>query len=270
MLSVLSVGLMVLVAVAVWPCGAARFPAVGHRYCSGVADPGRRRQGNHGRRDGRRARLRLQSELADAVALVAAPLRSGVPPAGAVRAAAEALEPDAALAAPMRELCEAAASGDSLAKVWLHHAEVLDGADLRFVGQAWLLSERTGAPLAEALARAEEVLRSRHRAQERVASAAAGPRASMAVLAVLPLTGPLMGLAFGLGPTDLYLGSPASTVSLGVGVALALLAWWWSRRIVAAALRSGACAAAVTAAGSGAGPRAGVLAPRRGRVWWPR
>jgi tight adherence protein B len=104
---------------------------------------------------------------------------------------------------------------------------------MAFVARAWALSERTGAPLADAIDTAVEVLRDRRRAEERLAAAGAGPRASMAVLCLLPLSGPVVGLACGVGPRQLYLGSPAATASALTGLALAGLAVWWSRRLLA-------------------------------------
>jgi tight adherence protein B len=120
--------------------------------------------------------------------------------------------------------------------VWLAHAREQSSADLHFIARAWLLSDRTGAPLAEALRVAESVLRARVRGQARLDAAAAGPRASMAVLAGLPLTAPLVGLAFGLTPSDLYLRSPLAGASACLGAGLAALGWWWGRRILAGAL----------------------------------
>jgi tight adherence protein B len=120
--------------------------------------------------------------------------------------------------------------------VWLAHAAVGRSADLELVGRAWLLTERTGAPLADALEVAEGVLRGRIRARARLDSAAAGPRASMVVLVLLPCSAPLVGLVFGLSPAELYLSSPAATFSGLLGLLLVVLGWWWSHRILARAL----------------------------------
>jgi tight adherence protein B len=202
----------------------------------GLYGPGRGREGFLLRSD-RRASRQARDDLADFVALVAGPLKTGLPPGVAVDAAIRACRPvHPALEELVSELGRVAAAGEPLAAVWLSAAAPARNADLRFVGQAWLLSERTGAPLAPALEEAERVLRGRSRARTRVDSLAAGPRASMAVLSLLPLSGPLVGAAFGLGPTALYLGSTVSRVSGAVGVGLAAFGWWWGRRILARAL----------------------------------
>jgi tight adherence protein B len=54
----------------------------------------------------------------------------------------------------------------------------------------------------------------------------------MTVLALLPLSGPVVGLACGVGPRELYLSSRAGSLSLVVGAVWAAVAWWWARRIV--------------------------------------
>jgi tight adherence protein B len=174
----------------------------------------------------------LEGALAELVAAIAAPLRAGVAPSVALAAAAPTCAHDPALGPLLRDLVEATRTGTSAAAVWLRHAESQGSADLHFVGQAWGLSELTGAPLADALASGEEVLRARARGRERVASAAAGPRASMAVLCLLPASGPVVGAAVGVDPRSLYFSSPVATASLLLGLVLAAGAWWWSRRIL--------------------------------------
>jgi tight adherence protein B len=206
----------------VWPARSRRGSDLGPR-----AAP-RRRAGRPGRGG--------TGDLADLLALLAAPLRAGVPPPVAVTAALRAAPVNSRLTALVAGLRRAAETGDSLADEWLAHGRDQAWTDLTFIGQAWVLTERTGAPLAEALADAERVLRDRTRASGRLDAIAAGPRASMAVLTALPLAGPLVGLTFGLSPSDLYRASPVSAASCGLGLGLTLLGWWWGRRILARAL----------------------------------
>lgn len=181
----------------------------------------------------RRARtVALETALAELVAAIAAPLRAGVAPSVALVAVEPTCRDDPALGPLLRDLVEAARTGGSVAETWLRHGDVHESGDLRFIGQAWALSERTGAPLADALASGEEVLRARAVGRQRLAGAAAGPRASMAVLCLLPASGPIVGAALGVGPRRLYFSSSLATASLVLGVVLALGAWWWSRRIL--------------------------------------
>jgi tight adherence protein B len=149
-----------------------------------------------------------------------------------VGAAAPTLRVDSVLGPLVDDLSEAAARGDPLAGVWLWQAQAHRSPDLAFVGRAWGLSELTGAPLADALACGEQVLRARSRGRERLAAAAAGPRASMAVLCLLPASGPVVGMLVGVDPATLYFSSPVATASLVLGIGLGLGAWLWSRRIL--------------------------------------
>lgn len=238
---------LVVASVTLWPAAGGRMPtrgrlvppdhprrgdARGNRGGRATRDGARASpRGRRGRRERARG-LALEAALAELVAAIAAPLRAGVAPSVALAAAEPGWADDPALAPLLRELVDATRAGTSAAAVWLHHADAHGSADLQFVGQAWALSERTGAPLADALASGEEVLRARARGRDRVASAAAGPRASMAVLCLLPASGPLVGAAVGVGPRSLYFSSPVATASLVLGLVLAAGAWWWSRRIL--------------------------------------
>ena len=213
--------------------------------------PGRRRTGRGGgdcsdrSRVARRFRVggpragkavtAAEDRLADLLGLVAAPLRAGVPVTTSLSAGAVAVADVHLLGPLVEDLLAAAASGAPVSARWLEHGRRLDSDALLFVGRAWALSERTGAPLADALEASEEVLRARLRSRERLASAAAGPRASLGVLALLPLRGPVVGLACGIGPQQLYFSTLWSTVSLVVGLGFAGFGWWWSRAILARA-----------------------------------
>ena len=120
------------------------------------------RGGSAGR--GWRSSARLEAReraLAELVAALAAPLRAGVPPAVAVAAAAPAFSDDAVLGPLVLELSDQAARGVPVAEVWRRQARLQSSPDLSFIGQAWALSELTGAPLADALACGEQVLRAR-------------------------------------------------------------------------------------------------------------
>ena len=240
-----------------WP-GPGALPSRGDAEQAGghPGGPGRpgHARGRAGR--GRRSEARLQGDLADFLSLLAAPLRAGATPALALVTVARAMSPGPELRALLVDLVSAEPAGSGLTTVWVRHAERLGSEDLRFVARAWQLTERTGAPLAEALVSVERVLRTRQRARERVATAAAGPRSSMAVLVALPCAGPLVGLAFGVGPVALYLSSPAALASAVLGLVLGLLAWMWARRIISTALRTGSAPTSGAGTGGSATSRA--------------
>ena len=237
---------LIVAAATLWPGADGRMPTRDAPAVRDAAETGGRRsrrpggssdrhRASGGPRRGRPSRAHaaaMEASLAELVAAIAAPLRAGVAPSVALSAAAPGCAHDPALGPLLRDLVAAASAGSSAAAVWLRHADLHGSADLYFVGQAWGLSERTGAPLADALESGEEVLRARARGRERVASAAAGPRDAMAVLCLLPASGPVVGAAVGVDPRSLYFSSPVATASLTLGLVLAAGAWWWSRRIL--------------------------------------
>ena len=126
--------------------------------------------------------------------------------------------------------------GRPIAPVWQAWAARTGSADLAFVAAAWRLSERTGAPLAEAVQRAVVSVRESRERMRRVNVAVAGPRATVVVLTALPLTGPVFGLACGVPPTELYLSNTIGAASAVAGVVLIWAGRLWCRRLVDSAM----------------------------------
>ena len=176
-------------------------------------------------------------ELAELVEVLVPPLRSGVSTATAVELAAHALAPAAGLGALSAELLRSARAGEPLAEVWARAAGRSGSDDVRFLARAWALSEETGVPLAAALATVSRNLRARQSALRALAAATAGARASMVLLALLPATGPGIGLLFGLTPMDLYGRSPVAAAFLLTGTVLGVCGLLWSRAILRRAVR---------------------------------
>lgn len=178
--------------------------------------------------------------LADLVELLVPPLRAGVAPLEALRIASLVVGERAGLSGLTRALRSAAEDGRPLAEAWAGEAARsgrLPRRELDFLARAWTLSEATGVPLAEALATAARVMRTRQAAERSLAAATAGARASMALLAMLPAAGPAVGLLFGFSPLGLYTGSPAAVASVVTGVLLGLAGLGWSRSILRRAMR---------------------------------
>lgn len=105
-----------------------------------------------------------------------------------------------------------------------------------FLAAAWSLADDLGAPAAGAARTCALVLRDRAAAQGRRRTVEAGPRASMWLLTMLPLGGPLVGVMLGLPVAELY-GRPAALASAGLGGGLTALGWWWSRALLRRAAR---------------------------------
>ena len=175
-------------------------------------------------------------ELAELVEVLVPPLRSGASTATAVELAAHALAPTG-LGALSAELLRSARAGEPLAEVWARAARRSGSDDVRFLARAWALSEETGVPLAAALATVARNLRARQSALRALAAATAGARASMVLLALLPATGPGIGLLFGLTPMDLYGRSPVAAAFLLAGTVLGVCGLLWSRAILRRAVR---------------------------------
>jgi tight adherence protein B len=105
------------------------------------------------------------------------------------------------------------------------------------VAAAVQLSARTGCSLAGVVTAVEDDLRARLHAEQELRSAVAGPRASAAVLAGLPVLGLLMGSGVGADPWRVLTTTGPGTVLLVLGVALELAGTAWSARLVRRAVQ---------------------------------
>ena len=167
-------------------------------------------------------------------------LEAGMAPASALRIAADArtgtgrLDPVTALA---RGMASAAADGATLGPLWREAARSAGSAELLLLAQAWSLTEDMGAPLAGAVRTTASMLEARIAHERRLAAAAAGAKATVNMLTVLPIGGPLLALVLGIGPAELYAGSQLTQGSLALGLCLAGIGRWWSRRMVRAVAR---------------------------------
>lgn len=99
------------------------------------------------------------------------------------------------------------------------------------------LSEQTGAPLSrlvEQLAAGMDEASELHAA---VRTAAAGPKLTQLVLALLPLGGVGLGQLMGVSPLATLAGSPLGWLCLLGGVVLLTAGWWWSSRLIRGVMR---------------------------------
>ncbi len=179
----------------------------------------------------RRDEARLDG-LADALGAVAAELRGGRP-LEAATASAVADCPDDALARGLARALRAPAAAAATPDTDLDVA-------LARVAAAVLLSGRTGCSLAAVVAAVEDDLRARRRQRQELRSVTAGPRASAALLAGLPLLALAMGSGIGADPWAVLTTTAAGQVLLVVGVGLEAAGLAWSARLVRRAVAGAA------------------------------
>lgn len=104
------------------------------------------------------------------------------------------------------------------------------------IAAAVRLSARTGCSLAAVLAAVEDDIRARLRHARELRTAIAGPRASAALLAGLPLLGLAMGAGIGADPWRVLTTTGTGQVLLVLGVALEMVGLAWTARLVRSAV----------------------------------
>ncbi|KRE60855.1 hypothetical protein [Nostocoides sp. Soil756] len=173
--------------------------------------------------------------VADLAEVVAVGLRAGLDLPGALRVATTS--PSVRSAAPwLGERCTTSASP---VVALLEPPPAVDArtrSDLAVLARAWRVSEATGAAASHTTAAAAASVRARHESERRVGAALAGPRASMRLLTLLPLGGPLVGLLLGIDPVSLYGTAAARWAGVG-GLVLTATGWSWSAALVRRAQR---------------------------------
>jgi tight adherence protein B len=189
----------------------------------------------------RKARERIEDRagVVDLCRAMAAELRAG-------RAAAEAFAA-AAHGAPAR-LSDLLRSAVSIG----HRGDVADLADavaavarnpdcrgLSRIVACWRVAAASGAALAPAIDRVADALQDEIDVARDVASTLAGPRATVQLLACLPLIGLLLGTAIGARPAEFLVRSGPGVGCLVAAIALDVAGVGWARRIAARAARVG-------------------------------
>lgn len=175
--------------------------------------------------------------LAEALSSFAAEIRAGAPPAAAAASAGADAHP---VAARVMSLIGATAhlGGDVPAALRAARTrEPAVAAHLDRLAGAWALADRHGIALAGPAGAVAHDLRARARMAGGLRARLAGPRATAAVLAGLPVLGLLLGEGIGARPWAVLTGGPVGQGLLVVGVGLVCAGLAWTERIVAGVTR---------------------------------
>lgn len=179
-----------------------------------------------GQRRRRRARLAAQ-ECADGARILASLLRSGQIPTAALSEAAKEcpqFQPAAA----------ASALGADVSSVMRDRSTQPGCEGLGAVAAAWSVSERSGAPVAQVLARVAADLRRRQQLRAVVDSELAAARATGQIMAVLPFAAIGLGFAAGTNPVAFLVGGVPGQLLLLAGVLLTAAGVLWIDKLAAA------------------------------------
>ena len=178
--------------------------------------------------------------LVDLCRAMAAELRAGRPLADAFTAAAGDAPVQVAHAlGPAVAVCRRGDAAD-LADVLRVAARAPGCSALRSVAACWQVATSSGSTLAPAIERVGDALQDDIDLRRDVRSLLAGPRATMRLLAVLPVVGLLLGSAIGARPLSFLLRSPPGWGCLTGALLFDAAGIAWSRRIAARANRVGA------------------------------
>lgn len=101
------------------------------------------------------------------------------------------------------------------------------------------IAEASGCPLADVLTRFAAQLEVEDDAEAARQTALAGPKATVSLLTWLPLMGLGLGMALGVDPLAVLLGTPLGVAAVTAGAALTVAGRIWSARLVSAATRTG-------------------------------
>ena len=161
-----------------------------------------------------RRRRAAEAETARACVLVAAEVRSGRSPEGAV----EVVAADCPVLVPA---AAALAVGDDVVRLWREQALHPGQAGLAALGRAWQVSRGCGAPMGPSLDQVADSLEREAEVTATVQGELASAQATGRLMSVLPVVGIGLGYSIGGRPLDFLVGSP---VGLACTLAATLLA----------------------------------------------
>ncbi|MDX8033899.1 type II secretion system F family protein [Lentzea sp. BCCO 10_0856] len=182
-------------------------------------------------KQGKRNRaLRAATEaLSNGLGGVVDELRAGAHPAAAAEGAAQDTP------APAGEVLKAVAAtarlGGDVERTLRDLRQPLLRTAVDQLAKAWHVSAKHGVALADVLDATRRDLDQRAAFARQVHARMAGPRASAAVLAGLPVFGMLLGELSGARPTRILLGTAAGQLLLVLGAMFLAAGLWWTKRI---------------------------------------
>ncbi|MFS8099765.1 type II secretion system F family protein [Lentzea alba] len=182
-------------------------------------------------KQGRRNKaLRQATEaLSNGLGGVVDELRAGAHPAVAAEGAAQDTP------APAAEVLKAAAAtsrlGGDVERTLKDLRQPLLESAVDQLAKAWHVSAKHGVALADVLDATRRDLDQRAAFQRQVHARMAGPRASAAVLAGLPVFGVLLGELSGARPLEVLLNTTAGQVLIVLGAVFLAAGLWWTKRI---------------------------------------
>jgi tight adherence protein B len=136
----------------------------------------------------------------------------------------------------LHDLAEAASLAGAeldLPRMLAEHAGRPGRRALRSLSACWYAAERHGLALENAIRGIEEGLKAEQARLRSVEVELAGIRATILLLAALPLFGFALGCALGADPLGMLLHRPAGRVGLALGTTLDLVGLLWTDHLVA-------------------------------------
>lgn len=103
-------------------------------------------------------------------------------------------------------------------------------AEWRMVAAIWAIAEQSGAPLASVLDRLTEALLALQRLSQRRSVLLAGPKATIALVASLPIVALCMGGLLGFDPTAMLLTQFGAILAV-LGTTLLAIGVWWAAKL---------------------------------------
>jgi len=184
------------------------------------------------RRRRRESALRelIETQLIDAVSVVASGLRAGLSLTLAIRAAADDGEPP--LAPTLSDLVDRTSLGVPLEESLSRWTESMPSEEARLVAGILRMHRRTGGNAPAVLDQAARTLRERHEAARELRSLTAQARLSGAILGLLPIGFFLFLSATSRGDVAAAYRSSTGATAIVLGLAMQAAAFAWIRRLL--------------------------------------